>query len=444
MENARRRIIILGGGFAGVYCAQELERAAKRMDLEVILISRHDYLLFYPLLIEAGTGSAEARHAVVSIRAFLKKTNFRMGEVLSVNAEKRQVTYRRGREGDIETLSCDHLVFAWGSVTRLPDVPGLIEHGLQMKSLTDAVVLRDRAIELLETADGMENIDRRRALLNFVVVGGNFTGAEVAGELNSFLHRMKNRYPRIANEDIRVTLINRSERILKELDQDLANYAKGNMMRHGITFRFGLTVKEIQRDKAILTNGETLHTHTVIWCAGIAPNPLIRETSLPVDSRGYIICDRDMRVKGFKDVWAIGDCAINVDSKGNVYPFTAQHAVREGAHLARNLVRVMNGQEPEPSDIKQIGALAMIGHHTGVAKIFNLKFSGTLAWFLYRTVYLFKMPGFFRKLRIAADWTLDIFLPRDMVQLGVRQQPESRSDSRVQRGEVIAEVRRSR
>jgi len=416
-----KRIVILGGGFAGVYCAQALERRAKKLPVEVVLISHHDYLLFYPLLIEAGTGSAEVRHAVVSIRAFLKKTVFRMGEVQEIDAQSRQVIYRRGLEGEIEKVSYDHLVCAWGSVTRQPAVPGLREYGLQMKTLTDAVILRDRAIELLETADGMEDAAKRRALLHFVVVGGNFTGVEVAGELDSFLLRAKGRYPKIQPQDIRVTLINRGSRILKELDEDLADYAKAAMSRSGIVFKFGATVREIRRDQATLTDGETLATHSVIWCAGVAPNPLIRKTSLPVNDKGYILCERTFRVQGFKDVWAIGDCAINLDPSGHSYPLTAQHAVREGAQLAANLVRTLQGREAEPADITQLGALAMIGHHTGVAKILNLKFSGAFAWFLYRTVYLFKMPGIRRKIRMAIDWTLDIFLPRDLVQLGIRQ-----------------------
>jgi NADH:ubiquinone reductase (H+-translocating) len=221
--------------------------------------------------------------------------------------------------------------------------------------------------------------------------------------------------------EIQVTVINRSHRILKEIDEDLANYAMDTMTKHHVQFKFGATVQEIHRDRAILTNGETLSTHTVIWCAGIAPNPLNRKASLPLDERGYILCERTLRVKGYDHVWAVGDCAINLDPDGHHYPFTAQHAVKEGTHLAGNLVRVLKEETPEPCNIRYLGSLAMIGHHAGVAKILNLKFSGHLAWFLYRMVYLVKIPGWMRRTRVALDWTLDIFFPRDNVQLGVRE-----------------------
>jgi NADH:ubiquinone reductase (H+-translocating) len=417
----KQRIIILGGGFAGAYCAQALENHRCEKQAEVLLINRHDYLLFYPLLVEAGIGNVETRHAVISLRAFLKNTAFRMGDILDVDISRREVTFQVGDEGEVEKLAADHLIFALGSIAHLPDVPGLATYGYSMKTLTDAIILRDRAIELLETADGISDDQKRRALLHFVVVGGNFSGVEVAGEFNSYLRRAKSRYRNIHPSDIHVTLINRADFILKELDEDLGRYALHEMQRSGVSFKFGTTVQRIEHGQTTLTNGETLATHTVIWCAGTAPHPLIRKTGLPVDERGYILCERTLRVKGFGNVWAAGDCAINVDAQGKHYPFTAQHAVKEGVHLARNLTRVIEGQAPLPCNIRSLGSLALIGHHVGVAKILRFKFSGCFAWFFYRTIYLIKLPGWSRRIRTALDWTLDVFFPRNQVQLGIRE-----------------------
>ena len=420
-SKAKQSVIILGGGFAGAYCAQALEKRRSAKPTEATLINRHDYLLFYPLLIEAGIGNVESRDAIVSLRAFLRKTAFRMGDILDVDVSRREVTFRVGTEGEVEKLAADHLVFALGSVTHLPDLPGLAAYGYSMKSLTDAMVLRDRTIELLETADGISDEAKRRALLHFVVVGGNFSGVEVAGEFNSYLRRAQVRYHHIHPSDIQVTLINQTDGILKELDEDLGRYALREMKHAGVSFQFGTTVKRIEHDRAVLTNGETLATHTVIWCAGTAPHPLIRKLGLPMDDKGYILCERDLRVKGQENIWAVGDCAINIDAQGKHYPFTAQHAVKEGLHLARNLTLALEGRVTLPCDIRSLGSLASIGHHVGVAKILRFKFSGISAWFLYRTIYLIKLPGWSRRIRTALDWTLELFFPRSQVQLGIRE-----------------------
>lgn len=421
---SRPQVVILGGGFAGAYCALGLARRWSTTPVDVTLISPSDYLLFYPLLIEAGTGVIDVRHAVVSLRAFLgRQTTFRMGSVLGFDWAAQTVTYRLGKEGGREQVPFDHLVCAWGSTTQLPDIPGFAEYAYSMKSLTDAVIMRERAIEMLETADGIRDPAARREWLQFVVVGGNFTGVETAGELNSYIRHAAKRYRGVQQRDIRVTLINRTPRVLKELEPDLGEYAVQHMSRHGVEFRFGLTVKSISVDHVVLTDGSTLRTRTVLWCAGTAASDLGRRSGLPLDAQGYLLCEPDCRVVGQPNVWAVGDCAINPDPAGNNYPFTAQHAVREGAHAARNIQRVLTGKSSLPCVIQNMGSLAMIGYHSGVAKILRFKFSGRFAWFLYRTFYLLRMPGWVRKARIAADWTLDVILPRDQVQLGIRQTP---------------------
>lgn len=433
-----KRVVILGAGFGGAYCARTLEKLRRSDDVEIVLCDRNNYFVFYPLLVEAGTGSLEPRHVVVPIRSFLKSPGvFRMGEVTDLDIDQRQVGLRLPGDERRSVLSYDHLVLALGSVTRLPDIPGLDAFGYQMKSLTDAVALRDRAIRLLEAANVTENADRRRAFLHFVVVGANFTGVEVAGEFHAFLREAARRYPHVDEDDCRVTLVEIGSGILSALDPKLARYARLQLERRGIDVRLETTVKEIHEDHLVLRDGTELPASTVIWCAGIAPNPLQLEIGLPLDERGYLVCDRELRVTGCQNVWGIGDCAVNLDEHGKAYPATAQHAVRQGVHLARNIARVLAGSEPVAYRYRSRGALAALGCRTAVAKLFGVKLSGFLAWWAFRTVYLFKMPGMARKLRVALDWTLELLFPREAVQLGVhRDHPHGRRADRDGPGEA--------
>ena len=415
------RIVILGGGFGGAYCALALEKALRGSGSDVLLIDRNNYFVFYPLLVEAGTGSLEPRHAVVSIRSFLKRTSFRMAEVTDVDPARREVSFRTAGESAAQSVSYDQLVVALGSVTRLPDVPGLDRFGFEVKSLADGVALRDHAIRMLERADAAHDPRKRRELLHFVVVGGNFTGVEVAGEFHVLLRRASRLYRNVGREDCRVTLIEISDRILSALDPDLAEYATNVMRRRGIEVRLKCSVAEIGDGRVVLTGGESLTASTVIWCAGIEPNPLIRRFPFPRDARGYVLCEEDLRIRGFEDVWAAGDCAVIPDAKGKAYPATAQHAVQEGIHLARNLQRALGGQPPLRFSYSSFGSLAALGCRTAVADVFGMKISGLPAYVLWRTVYWLKMPGWSRKARLALDWTADLLFPRDYVQLGVHR-----------------------
>lgn len=422
------RIVIIGGGYAGAYCAQALEREISRAGLarrvHITLLDRRNYFAAYPLLVEAGAGSLEPRHAVIPIRSFLRTSTFKMAEVTSIDPTARTVDCRYRETGETEQIAYDHLVIALGSVTRMPNVPGLLEHGFELKSLADAVAMRDNAIEMIEVADASLDPERRRELLHFVVVGGNFTGVEVAGELDAFVPEVARHYRNIRRDEIRITLIERGDRILGILGPDLSDYALKNLRARRVDVRLNDTVVDVGENYAVLGSGERLATRTVLWCAGIAPTPLALRIPLPRDERGYIVCDRACRVKGVSNVWAIGDCAFLPAPDGTNYPATAQHAIQEGRFLASNLVRAIQGQEPLESNIRNVGSLAALGCRTGVAKIFGIKLSGFAAWWLWRTVYLLKMPGLSRRVRIAADWTLDLFFRRDHVQLGVHRRTQ--------------------
>jgi NADH dehydrogenase len=418
-----KRIVIIGGGFAGAYCAQALEKRLPRSAAQVLLLDRNNYFVFHPLLVEAGTGSLEPRHAVVSLRAFLKRTTFRMAEVTEVDLGRREIGYRSPEGGDSGKVSYDHLVLAPGSATRLPAIPGLDQHGLEMKNLADAVALRDRAIGMLEAADASPDPEARRTLLHFVVVGGNFTGVEVAGELDVFLRRARRVYRNVRREDCRITLVEVTGRILSALDSGLADYAAARLSRRGVQIRLNASVARIEPDRAVLQGGESLPARTVIWCAGIRPAPLVERLHVPVDVRGYILCERDLRVRGFDNVWAAGDSAVVPDPAGHPYPATAQHAIREGIHLAGNISRALAGKPRLPFNFSSIGSLAPLGCRTAVAQVLGMRLSGFPAYFLWRTYYWLRMPGLSRKFRVALDWTADLLFPRDFVQLGLHGRP---------------------
>lgn len=415
------RVVILGGGFAGAFCAQAIERTARGRVLDVVLIDRNNYFVFTPLLVEAGTGAIEPRHAVVPLRDFLAATTLRTAEVKGVDLGARTVTYRVGGDDTDTALPWDHLVVALGSVTRLPAVPGLDRHGFELRSMRDAVALRDRAIQLLEQADATANATARRALLHFVVVGANFSGVEIAGELLAFLHEAASRYRNVEQGDVQVTLVEVAPRILPAIDAELAAYAAAKLRARGMAIRLEATITALSPDHAVLTGGERLDTHTVIWCAGIAPNPLVASLGLPCDERGWILAEPDLRVRGRADVWAIGDCAVNPDPRGGVYPETAQHAVRQAIHLARNIARTLRGEAPLPCVIHSPGSLVALGCRTAVARLFGFRLAGFAAWFLWRTVYLLKMPGWGRRIRVALDWSLALVFRRPIVQLGIHR-----------------------
>ena len=421
----KTRVVVLGGGFAGAYCAQQLERRVDRSEVEIVLIDRRNYFIFYPLLVEAGTGSLEPRHAVVSLRHFLRHTTLRMGTVRDIDFAQRRVHFMQDAPLGESSLEYDHLVIALGSITMIPSIPGLREHGFELKELRDAVALRDRAIQLLELADATQDEEQRRALLHFVVVGGSFTGVEVAGEFDVFLKEASRDYANVRASDCQVTLVEMQKHILPALDEELGEYAAAQLQRRGIRIMTEETVSSVHTDHAICESGERLDAHTLIWAAGIAPPPLVGDLELPTDQRGYIVCERDLRVQGHEDVWAIGDCAVNIDAEGNPYPATAQHAVRQAEAAAKNIASVLRGKPAQPCDITPRGTLAALGCRTAVARIFNIKLSGFPAWFLWRTIYLFKMPGWARRLRVAIDWTMSLFFRRSVVQLGIHQRQKT-------------------
>ena len=422
LAGQKSRIVVVGGGFGGAYAGQTLAKRSSA-NAEVVLIDRQNFLLFYPLLIEAGVGNLEPRHVTVPIRKFLgKRARFVMAEVERVDLEQQQVVYRVSGKEVEETLHYDHLILAPGSVTKFPPIPGLEDHAFELKSLRDSIEFRDRGIRLLELANTVTDREERRALLRIVIVGSNFSGIELAGEYQEFLTEQAKSYPNVDEDDVQIVVVEYAKRILPAIDSDLALFARRNLESRGVVVHTETSLNQVCPDYVFLTNGEKVRTHTTVWCAGITPSPMLSKIQgLPCDERGYILCDKTAKVKGFDNVWAVGDSAFIPDGEGKPYAATAQNASRQGSLAAENVLRVLRGEELKPFEYNPVGSLAAIGCRTAVARVFGVKLSGFLAWWLFRTVYLMKMPSWSRRVRIVIDWTLSLFFKQEPVQLGVRE-----------------------
>ncbi len=410
------RILILGGGFGGLYAALEMERTlADVPGVEITLVNRDNFFLFTPLLHEVAASDIDVTHIVSPIRQLLRKARFFNGNVESIDLEKKSVVVSHGGEHHRHDLAYDHLLIALGSVTNLRMLPGE-EDVMTMKSLGDAIQLRNRLIGLLEAADFDCFPEEREPLLNVVVAGGGFAGVETVAAVNDFLQGALRFYPHLNRRMIRVVLVHAGPCILPELGQELGIYARRKLEARGVEIRTGSTVTSFLGSVVVLHDGTRIPANTLVWAAGTSPNPLIEGLAC-VKDRGRIVVDDFLEVPGHPGVWALGDCALVPDpSTGGYCPATAQHALRQGSVAGRNIAAAVLGARKQPFGFRTIGALAAIGRRTGVARIFGVNFSGFIAWWMWRTVYLGKLPRFEKKLRVALDWTLDLVFSKDLVQ----------------------------
>jgi NADH dehydrogenase len=411
------RVVILGGGFAGIHAAIELERSVPRgVPVEITIVNRDNFILFTPMLHEVAASDLDVTHIVNPIRRMVRRAVLFVGEVEGIDLEGRRVMVRHARGGHQHELAYDHLVLALGSVTNFFGLPGLEERAMTMKSLGDAIALRNRLIEVLEEADFECASAQRNDLLTILVAGGGFAGVETIAAANDFLREAIRAYPRLSPDMMRLVLVHSGAAILPELDPRLGRYAAGVLGRRGVEVRLGARVTGVSDDGVALSDGTVIPARTVVWTAGTAPSPMIAE--LPCEKQGgRIIADQCLRVPEWPGVWALGDCARVPDGKGGFYPPTAQHALRQGRTLGRNIAAAIRGEASRPFVFSTLGQLAAIGRRTGVASIMGASFSGFLAWWLWRSIYLSKLPGLDRKIRVALDWTLDLLLEKDLVQL---------------------------
>jgi NADH dehydrogenase len=425
METAsgRRRVVIAGGGFGGLYAALELEKAlGSEPDIEVTLINKENFFLFTPMLHEVAASDVDLTNIVSPLRALLKRVRFFQGDVQAIDLAARTVTVAHGFDGHAHALPYDALVIALGSITNFHGLPGLEQRALTMKTLGDAIHLRNTVIAHLEEADTECQIDIRRRLLTFVVAGGGFAGVETAAAMYDFVLESLRFYPNLRREDVRLVLVHSGSVILPELGDALGRYAQRKLAQRGIDIVTGTRVAAVDDRGVHLANGTTIETGFVLWTAGTSPNPLLRSVS-PRLSNGRLVVNEFLEVEGANNVWALGDCAAVPNPRtGALQPPTAQHALREGRVAARNVLAAVRGGQRQAFEFGGLGQLAAIGKRTGVARVFGIRFSGFAAWWLWRTVYLMKLPRFEKKLRVAFDWTLDLFCSKDLVQfLTVRE-----------------------
>ena len=410
------RILVLGGGFGGVYTALHLERAVGgRPDVEITLVSRENFFLFTPMLHEVAASDLDITHIVSPLRTLLKRTAIFIGDVTSIDLEGRRVRVAHGFEPHDHNLEYDHLVIALGSMTNFYGLPGLEQRALTMKTLGDAIHLRNRVIATLEEAD-TECAAGRDGLLTFVVAGGGFAGVETIAGLNDFVREALTFYPRIAPDRIRMVLVHAGPVILPELGGPLGAYAQRKLSSRGIEIITEAKVSAVTDHGVMLADGRRIPSRLVVWTAGTSPHPLLRELPCMLD-RGRILVDETLAVPGYGGVWALGDCAVIPDTRtGGTHPPTAQHALREAATVANNIAATLNNRPTRAFSFRTIGQLAAIGRRTGVARMFGVNFSGFFAWWLWRTIYLSKLPRFEKKCRVAIDWTLDLMFAKDFVQ----------------------------
>lgn len=407
---------MLGGGFGGVYTALHLERALrKQADVEITLVSRDNFFLFTPMLHEVAASDLDITHIVSPLRTLLKRTAIFIGDILSIDLEARRVRVAHGFEPHEHDLEYDHLVIALGSMTNFYGLPGLEQRALTMKTLGDAIHLKNRVIATLEEAD-TECASGDEGLLTFVVAGGGFAGVETIAGLNDFVREALTFYPRLTPDRVRMVLVHAGPVILPELGDKLGAYAQRQLAARGVEIVTNAKVSGVTDRAVTLADGREIRTRLVVWTAGTTPHPLIHDLPCTLD-RGRIVVDETLAVRGRDGVWALGDCAVVPDTRtGRPHPPTAQHALREARCVALNIAASLNGQPARRLEFRTIGQLAAIGRRTGVARVFGINFSGLLAWWLWRTIYLSKLPRFEKKCRVAIDWTLDLVFAKDFVQ----------------------------
>jgi NADH:quinone reductase (non-electrogenic) len=444
-----RRILVLGGGFAGVTAAQELAKRLRRQHrlagvpgvnpddaFEVVLLNRDNYFVFQPLLADIISGTIETTHVLVPLRRMLPGCTVEVGYIEGIDTEAREVRLRRRWSGDVTVIGYDALVVALGSVTDLGAVPGMAEHGVGVRTLGDAFYLRNRALDMLEEARIEADPARRERLLTFVVVGGGSTGVEVAAELKDLLELAARSFRDVRLKP-RVILVHSGPMLLPELGARLGRYTTRKLREDGVDLRLGRRVTRVEADRVEFDDGTSAAAATVVSTVGNAPHPVLAGIPAARDGRGWLTPDATFSLPGAPNVWALGDCASIIDPKTDrPMPATAQHAVREGPHAARNVLAALNGEPQTPFDYGQLGMLVSVGRFKAVGEVLGIKVSGLLGWFLWRSYYLLRLPTLDRRIRVAIDWTLDLLLKRDIVEINVRR---TRSRPGEMPGEIAGE-----
>ena len=412
------RIVIAGGGFAGLYAAMHFnKRLARRSDVEVTLISRENFILFTPMLHEVAAGDLYPGDIVNPLRRILRHMKFIDADVQAVDLNARRIHCIASVADRELEFEFDHLLLTLGSETNFFNMDGVRDWSVTMKSLTDAALLRNRMVALLEEASLQSDETARRQLLTFVTAGGGFSGTETTGAVNDFVRETVRYYPQLREELIRVVVVHPGNFILPELGEELGRYAERKLRERKVEVIKGPRVANYDGVVVTLSDGTSIPAATLIWTAGVKPSPVI--ASLPCEKvRGRLLVSEYLAVTGVPGLWAAGDCAaVPILNTENFHPPTAQHGLREGVTVAKNIEATILDRSLRPFRYKMMGQLASIGHRTGVAMVFGIKFSGFIAWWFWRSVYLMKLPRLAKKLRVMVSWTLDLFFGQEIEQM---------------------------
>jgi len=411
-REARNGVLVLGGGFAGAYVARLLGEAG------ATIVSQENFMLYTPLLPEAASGTLEPRHCVVPLRVMCPQAELVLGSATDLDVEAR--TVRIETDDGPQTVSWRELVVALGAVPRSLPVEGLAEHGLSFKTLADAIHLRNHVLHQLEAADAALEEDERRRRLTFVFVGAGYAGVEALAELSDLVEDAIRFYPRLRDVPRRWVLVDAAPRILPEIPSRLGDYAAKELRERGVEIHVDTTLESVSGEESVLGDGTRIPSRTLVWTAGVAPNPLLREWQLPLDDRGRVEVDELLRVRGHEHVWSLGDCARVPNSRSDrPDPPTCQHALRQARQLAKNLQG-----PPEPYGYRMLGQVATLGRNKGIADVLGVRLRGFPGWWVTRTYHLYQLPLLQRKLRVVVDWTVSLFFRRDVVELGQLGHPE--------------------
>ena len=419
MGASPKQILILGGGFGGVYTAMHLEKMLKPEEASVCLVNRENYWVYQPLLPEVVSGSIGLTDTVCSIRRLCPRTRLVMREVQQIDLKNRVVTLSPGFRPRVTQLSYDYLVIALGTVTSFYRMPGMLEHAMPFRTLADALRLRNHVIHSLEEADFEGDPELRKKLLTFVVAGGGFSGVEVVAELNDFVRRVARHYPRLPKDEIRCVLVHSGERILPGMVERLALFAQRRLRKRGVEILLKDRLVAATSEKVGLKSGAEIPTKTVVSTVPSALPEVLHKLDCPKDN-GRLLVNACLELQDYEgQVWVLGDCASIKRVSGKPVPPTAQYATREANAVATNVAAVMRGDARVVFEFEGLGKLGSLGHHSAVAEILGIRISGFLAWLMLRTIYLMKMPGINRKVLIATDWFMSLLFPPDLVQLKV-------------------------
>jgi NADH dehydrogenase len=414
-----QRIVILGGGFGGLYTAIHLERLLKRDPrAQITLVSRNNYFTMTPLLFEAGSGVLEPRHAVTPIRLMLRRSQFVQAKIENIDLAARRVRICLEHE-EPQDLFYDHLVLALGGITNTTAIAGA-QHALTFKTLGNAIHLRNHVIQRFEHADVEPDPARKRAALTFVIIGAGFVGVELQGELTDFVEHVRRVYRNVAKDEIRLELIEAGPRIAPEFDEDMSAYARSILNERGVNVRLGTPVDHVEPGAVHLAGKEVISADTIVL-TGVVPAPIIAVLPVKKTRKGAVVVDAMMRVKDRPGLWALGDCASIPSPTGKPYAPLAQHALREAKVLASNIAASIQGRELRPFTYETMGMLAALGRQKGIGRIRKLRVRGFLGWWVWRSYYLLQMPRWSRRLRIMIDWTVALFFGNDVVQLDLSE-----------------------